>query len=169
MAKLESVMREVMVRNARREARRVTTPLRREIRRLRRVVAGLRREFAGVRDAAARWERTAGPAVTAVSDEEARAARLSAGLIRKLRVRFGLSQAILARLLGVSATAVVQWERGRSTPAAGNRKALIGLRRLGRREVKRLVARVPAAPKTRPRATPRRSSRRRTARRVTRA
>jgi broad specificity phosphatase PhoE len=39
----------------------------------------------------------------------------------------------------VSPAAVVQWERGRATPAGKNRAALVGLRRLGRRQAKRLL------------------------------
>ena len=75
-----------------------------------------------------------------MSEDEARAARLSPGLIRKLRKRLALSQAAVARLVGVSPAAVVQWEQGRATPAGKNRAALVGLRRLGRRQAKRLLA-----------------------------
>ena len=46
----------------------------------------------------------------------------------------------MARLVGVSPAAVVQWEQGRATPAGKNRAALVGLRRLGRRQAKRLLA-----------------------------
>ncbi|PYM60054.1 MAG: hypothetical protein DMD79_16505, partial [Candidatus Rokuibacteriota bacterium] len=74
------------------------------------------------------------------SEAELQHARLSPRLIRTLRTRLALSQAALARLVGVSAAAVVQSERGRSTPTDQNRSALIGLRRLGRREVKRHLA-----------------------------
>jgi DNA-binding transcriptional regulator YiaG len=103
---------------------------------------------AGLRATAAHWSRLVArePWRPAVSDAELKAARLSAGLIRKLRTRLRLTQATLARLVGVSAAAVVQWERGRSSPAAANRGALIALRRVGRRDVKALLARVPEQP-----------------------
>jgi DNA-binding transcriptional regulator YiaG len=102
-----------------------------------------------------------------VSEEEARAARLSPGLIRKLRLRLALSQASVARLVRVSPAAVVQWEQGRATPTGKNRAALVGLRRLGRRQAKRLLASVvptrearKSAASRRRRARPRRARRR---------
>jgi hypothetical protein len=47
--------------------------------------------------------------------------------------------------VGVSGTAVVQWERGRSAPAGPNRRTLVGLRRLGRRDARQLLAGMEAA------------------------
>src|SRR5262245_7142585 len=121
-------------------------PLRRDVRRLRQAVRELRSQLVALREVAARW--TASQAARGwepgVTEEEARGARLSPSLIRKLRTRLALTQAGIARLVGVSAAAVVQWEQGRATPAGKNRAALVGLRRIGRREAKRLLASVPA-------------------------
>ncbi len=149
MAKIEQAIREALARGARREIRRAVRPLRREVHRLRRVLAQTRRDLAGVRDLAAQWQRAAGatPWRPQVSPEEAKAARLSPRLIRTLRARLGLTQSGLARLVGVSAAAVVQWERGHATPSGENRSTVVGLRRLGRRDVKRILA---AMPKTAP-------------------
>jgi DNA-binding transcriptional regulator YiaG len=146
LAKIETAIRDAITRGARKHVRSAATPLRRDVRRLRQAVRELRAQLAALREVAARWaESRAGRGwEPAVSEEEARAARLSPGLIRKLRVRLALSQAGVARLVGVSPTAVVQWEQGRATPAGKNRTALVGLRRLGRRQAKRLLASVPA-------------------------
>ena len=170
MAKIETAIREAIVRGSRRETRTVAGPLRREVRRLRRTVGELRREVTALRETAQHWERTvrATPWRPEVSEEEVRAARLSSRLIRALRRRLGLSQAEVGRLLRVSPTAVVQWEQGRSAPSGPNRAALVGLRRLGRREVRRLLAAAPATTR-RPRARPkgrrsRQARRRRTGR-----
>ena len=142
MPKIEAAIKEAILRGARRHVRAATSPLRREVRRLRVLVAQLRREVAGLRDVASQWQRVArtAPWQPAVSDTELRAARLSSRLIQKLRGRLGLSQSALARLVGVSVGAVVQWERGRSAPSGANRKNLVALRKLGRRDVKRLLA-----------------------------
>lgn len=142
MAKLEALIRDAIARGARRQIRRVAGPLRRDLRRLRTAVRQLTRELESVRAAADQWRRVSGPRgwIPSVSEAQARAARLSPRLIRALRARLALSQAALARLVGVSAGAVVQWERGRSTPAGANRGALVALRRVGRREVRRLLA-----------------------------
>lgn len=170
MPKIEHAIKEAIRRGARRELRRVATPLRGEVWRLRQTVAQLRTDLARLRATAADWARMAQqtPWFATVSDEAVKAARLSPRLIRTLRARLGLTQAALARLVGVSGTAVVQWERGRSSPSGQNRKGLVALRGLGRREVTRLLAQRPtprAKPKVRAarrrhRPQPRRSARR---------
>src|SRR5713101_5374526 len=76
-----------------------------------------------------------------VSESEAKAARLSPRLVQSLRKRLGLSQMALARLVGVSAPAVAHWEAGNSSPKGQNRAALVGLRKVGKREVRELLAR----------------------------
>lgn len=146
MAKIEMAIRDAIVRGARKQIRRAATPIRRDVRRLRQAVRELRAQVAALREVAARWDEShAGRGwQPQVSEEEARSARLSPRLVRKLRQRLGLSQAAVARLVGVSPAAVVQWEQGRATPADKNRAALVGLRRLGRRQAKRLLASVPA-------------------------
>jgi DNA-binding transcriptional regulator YiaG len=83
----------------------------------------------------------AAPPVPPVSEDEAKGARLSPRLVQSLRKRLGLSQMALARLVGVSAPAVAHWEAGNSTPKGQNRAPLVGLRKVGKREVKRLLAR----------------------------
>lgn len=164
MPKIEMAIKDAIQRGARRQIRLVATPLRREVRRLRHTVAGMRRELTALRATAAQWERVTEqtPWSSTVSDEAVKAARLSPRLIQRLRARLGLSQTALAKLAGVSGAAVVQWERGRASPSGDRRKAVVGLRKVGRREVKRLLARMPA-PATKRRPRPRRG--RRTARR----
>ena len=172
MAKIELAIKDAIHRGARRQLRLVTVPLRREVRRLRRMVSVLRRDVSALKDVASTWERAARatPWTAQVSEEAVKAARLSAGLIKKLRTRLGLSQAALARLAGVSPGAVVHWERGGVVPSGERRRALVGLRKLGRREVKRLLATMPAGPsreggrkprRRRPAARQRKASRRR--------
>jgi DNA-binding XRE family transcriptional regulator len=167
LAKIEMAIRDAIARGARKQVRSAATPLRRDVRRLRQAVRELRAQLAALREVAARWtESHAGRGwQPVVSEDEARAARLSPGLIRKLRNRLALSQAAVARLVGVSPAAVVQWEQGRATPAGKNRAALVGLRRVGRRQAKRLLATVTATP-GKPRC--RVASRRRRARRARR-
>jgi DNA-binding transcriptional regulator YiaG len=169
LAKIETAIREAIARGARKQARSATTSLRRDVRRLRQAVRDLRAQLVSLREAAARWSDSHADRgwQPGVSEEEARAARLSPGLIRKLRLRLALSQASVARLVRVSPAAVVQWEQGRATPTGKNRAALVGLRRLGRRQAKRLLASVvptrearKSAASRRRRARPRRARRR---------
>ena len=143
MAKIETILREAIARGARRQVRSMVLPLRREVFRLRRKVAQLHGGLMGLRRSAAGWERImdAAPPVPPVSEETAKAARLSPRLIRSLRRRLGLSQIALAQLVGVSGPAVAHWEAGESAPNGQSRATLVALRRVGRREVKELVAR----------------------------
>ena len=143
MAKLETVIRESIARGARRQIRMAVTPLRREVMRLRRRVAELQGTLTTLRRNAAGWKRImeAAPPVPLVSEEEAKSARLSPRLIQSLRKRLGLSQTALARLVGVSAPAVAHWEAGNSTPTGQNRAAVVGLRKVRKREVKEMLAR----------------------------
>ena len=162
MAKIEMAIRDAIARGARKQVRRAASPLRRDVRRLRQAVRELRAKVAALHEVAARWnESHAGRGwQSAVSEEEARAARLSPRLVRKLRQRLGVSQAAVARLVGVSPAAVVQWEQGRATPSGKNRAALVGLRRVGRRQAKRLLASVGTERRSPRRATPARRVRR---------
>lgn len=142
MAKIEAAIKDAILRGARRQVREAATPLRRDLRRLRRALVGLRADLAGLREVAAHWQRMAqsSPWRPEVSDIELRAARLSPRLIAKLRARLRMTQTELARLVGVSTAAVTQWERGRASPSGQNRRGLVALRKLGRRDVRRLLA-----------------------------
>jgi len=169
VAKLEAVIREAIARGARRQVRVVVTPLRREVVRLRRKMGELHGKLMTLRRSAAGWKRLveAAPAIPHVSEEYAKAARLSPRLIESLRRRLGLSQMALARLVGVSATAVAHWEAGDSTPTGRNRMYLVALRRVGKRQVKELLARrvkETASRTPRSRKRPRRTGRKRSRR-----
>jgi DNA-binding XRE family transcriptional regulator len=164
LARIEAMIKDAIARGARKQVRKATGPLRRDMRRLRQAVRELRVELGALRDVAARWQDSVGgrgwqPSVT---EKEAQAARLSPRLIRKARERLGLSQAAVARLVGVSPAAVVQWEQGKAAPGGRNRAAVVGLRRLRRRQVRRILASLPAdGSASRPGRKPRGAARRR--------
>lgn len=145
MPKIETAIRDAIQRGARKQIRLVAAPLRREVRRLRQAVRQLRRDVTTLRGVAASWQRAVQgtPETPQVTEEAAKAARLSPRLILTLRRRLGLSRAKLARLVGVSAVSVAQWERGRSSPSGTNRRALVALRKLGRRDARGILARMP--------------------------
>jgi len=142
VAKIEAVIKEAIARGARRQMRGAMLPMRRELRRLKRKVAQLQGAMTPLRRSAVGWQRmmASGPPVPRVSEDQAKASRLSPRLIRSLRKRIGLSRMALAKLVGVSAAALAQWESGVAAPRLQNRAALIGLRKVGRREAKELLA-----------------------------
>ena len=141
MGRVEEAVRSAIVRAIRRECRTRYAPLLAEVRQIKRQVAGLDADVASLRG---RWGKDAPPRaerhLEAVSEEKARRARLTPESIKRLRARLGLTQVQLATLLGVTGPAVAQWETGTSEPRGSNRAALVALRKLGRREVRRMLA-----------------------------
>src|SRR5262245_20025021 len=146
-------MKEAIARGARKQIRLVATPLRREVVRLKRKIGELQGALGALRHSAAGWERMmeSAPPVPQPSADVVRGSRLSPRLIRSLRKRLALSQTALARLVGVTSAAVAHWEGGAAAPRGANRATLIGLRRVGRRQVKDLLARATKKAPARPR------------------
>ena len=142
MAKLEQVLKSEIARLAKKQIRDVCAPLARDIRALKRRVSQLSRTVAALDKLKTELEARKAAEGTKLEapEEQVKAARLSPLLIRKLRNRLGISQAQLASLVGVSGPAVAHWEQGRSRPQGQNRAALVALRGIGRREVKRMLA-----------------------------
>lgn len=148
MGKIESAFRAEVARLARKEIRSLCGPMTHDVRRLRRTVARLGRTVASMERIAKRWadEMQARKADLKVPEQEVESARLSPGLIRKLRKRLGLSQAQLGTLVGVSTLSVGLWENGKTSPRGANRTALVALRKLGKRDVRKILDQK-AAPK----------------------
>ena len=79
------------------------------------------------------------PTVPGVSDKELKKARFSGGLIRKLREKLGLTREQFGKLIGVTGYAVIPWETNECRPNALRQKAIVALRKRGKREVRALV------------------------------
>jgi DNA-binding transcriptional regulator YiaG len=142
MGKMEQTLRFEITRLAKKQVRATCLPLARDVRRLKRAVSALRKTVTVLARLGAEWQvqRTAERAKMQAAPEEVKAARLSPGLIRKLRRRLGITQGELATLVGVSHSAVGAWEYGKAKPEGRNREALVALRKLGRREVRGILA-----------------------------
>jgi DNA-binding transcriptional regulator YiaG len=149
MGKVESTIRSEIERLARKEIRRVTVPLAKDLKGLKSVVGQLRKAAAAFEKAEKRSRKPSEtkPALAAVSPEEMKAARLSPRLIRTLRERLGLTQKGLATLLSVTVGTVHHWEMGKFDPRGEKKGALVALRKLGRRQVKMLLQEKSAAGK----------------------
>ena len=142
MGKVETVLKAEIARLSRRETRRMMTKHIEELRWLRGRIAELAGEVRALKAARAdeQVQTKIRAAAENVAGTQATAIRMTPRLIRALRHRLGISQAGLAKLVGVSTVAVGQWESGRSRPRAGSKARLAALRRVGRREVRRLLA-----------------------------
>jgi DNA-binding transcriptional regulator YiaG len=71
--------------------------------------------------------------------EEVKMSRFSPRLIRSLRGHLGITQKELAILAGVTVGAVHQWESGHFKPGTKKKAVMVALRKLGRREVRKLL------------------------------
>ena len=75
--------------------------------------------------------------------EAGKALRLNAAGIVRLRTKLGLTQGEFARVLGVAMHTVSVWEQGRRIPRAAHKAKICALRKIGRRELKKLLAESP--------------------------
>lgn len=142
MGKIESALKEEIARLARKTARGLQARTVEDVRKLKKRVAGLQVEIAALKRERTREQtkiRMARAAESAVTRKGVKA-RLSPGLIQKLRKRLRISQPELALLLDVSASAVGFWETGRVQPRPETKARIVALRSLGRRDVKGLLA-----------------------------
>ena len=142
MGKVETVLKGEIIRLARHETKGLIRKHVEELRRQRKRVAALERELKALKAARAQEQakRKVTTAVEVVAGEQALAARLSPRLIRSQRNRLDISQAELAKLVGVSTLAVGNWELGKAKPRPESKARIAALRSLGRREVRRLLA-----------------------------
>lgn len=70
---------------------------------------------------------------------------VKAGQWKRLRKRLSLTQAELARLMGVSVASVTSWEAGKAAPGRESRRALADLARLSRKEADQRLGRASSA------------------------
>ncbi len=141
MGKVEATLRSEIMRLARREMRKVAVPLGRDVRSLKATVSQLRKGMSALERFAARRNRELSTEKVKLeaAPEELEKSRFSPRLIRGLRKRLGITQKELATLAGVTVGAIFQWEKGIFDPRDEKKGVLVALRKLGRREVKKIL------------------------------
>ena len=141
MGKLEGVIKNEIIRLAKREMRIKFLPLRRDVRSLKITASQLRKSVLGLQRVVNQQSKRMGSnLVPEVTPEDMKKARFSPRLIKSLRKHLGVSQREMAKLAGVTAGAVFLWEKGKFEPKDDKKKVLVGLRKLGRQNVKKLLA-----------------------------
>lgn len=142
MGKVESTIKSEIVRLAKREVRSTFFPLRREVYSLRIKLSSLIKNFVTLDRLAKETlqEQAKKKMELQASPEEVKISRLTPQRIRLFRNKLGISQKDLGTLLGVSIGAVAMWEKGKFAPSAKKKAALIALRKLGKRDAKKLLA-----------------------------
>jgi DNA-binding transcriptional regulator YiaG len=151
MAKLESIIKSEITRLAKHEVRSVFRPLRKEVWGMKLKLSNLIKGFT-VLDRLAKEiskAKSAEPKLEA-SPEEVKASRITPDRIRGLRKKLGISQRELGVLVGATIGAVASWEKGKFKPKGEKKAALVALRKLRKRDVRKMVTEKAGAKEERP-------------------
>ena len=146
MAKLESIIKSEITRLAKHEVRTVFRPLRKEVWGLRLKLSNLIKNFTVLDRLAKEISKTKStePKLEA-SQEEVKASRLTPERIAGLRRKLGISQREMGVLTGASLGAVASWEKGKFKPQGEKKAALVALRKLRKRDVKKILTEMAGA------------------------
>jgi DNA-binding transcriptional regulator YiaG len=141
MGKFEGIIKSEIVRLAKREVRKISVPLGRDVRFLKSAASQLRKAVLTLQRITAQQQKQLekGEMLLEAAPEEVKVSRFSPRLIRSLRGHLGLTQKELAILAGVTVGAVHLWESGQFKPSEKKKAVMVALRKLGRREVRKLV------------------------------
>jgi DNA-binding transcriptional regulator YiaG len=155
MGKLESTIKSEIMRLAKSQVKTAFIPLRREVRKMSFRLSGLSRGIASLNRMAKELRLEEGKPKLEATPEEVKASRLSPELISSLRRKLGISQRELGILIGASIGAILSWEKGKFRPRGEKKAALVALRKLKKREVKKLLAeKAEASPKSKAESKP---------------
>ena len=137
MPNIASVMREEITRLSRRASRKDLDAMKKASAQHRKHIAALKREMAQLARQFSVLSRKvpAAPAVTPNGSEGTRLRFVAKGL-RSHRERLGVSAGEFAKLMGVSAQTIYNWEQGVTRPREQQLGALAGLRNVGKREAR---------------------------------
>ena len=139
MGKLGVTIKSEIVRLAKREMRKTLVPLGRDVRLLKSAVSQLRKTVLALERFVAQQQNELKKRKIPLeaTPEEVKKSRFSPALIRSLRKNLGISQKELAILTGVTVGAAHQWEIGKFKPKDEKKSVMVGLRKLGRRDVRK--------------------------------
>ncbi len=141
MGKIESTIKSEIERLAKHEVKTVFRPLRKEVWGIKLKLSNLLKAFAPMNRLAKEiMESKAKEPKLAASPEEVKASRFSPERIRHLRVKLGMSQRELGMLVGASLGSVASWEKGKFKPQGEKKSALVALRKVRKRDVKKMLA-----------------------------
>lgn len=145
MPNVAAILKEEIVRLARKEIKREQAATRKFIARQRKDIADLKQRVATLtREVSAGARRQRAAVAQDDAGGEGPRVRFSAKGLQSLRSRLGLSAGDFARLVGVSAQSVYNWENEHSSPRASQLAALVSLRKIGKREAQARLEQVAA-------------------------
>jgi len=140
MGKMEGTIKSEILRLAKREVRAAFLPLRREVWAMKLKLSALSKGFATLNRQAKELRLEEAKPKLEASPEEVKASRLTPERIRNLRMKKGISQRELGILTGATTGAVLLWEKGKFKPTRDKKAALVALRKVTKRDVKKMLA-----------------------------
>ena len=143
MPNIGVVLKDEIRRLAKREIRATVLPLKKKVAELTRTNATLKKKVPILEKAVAGLEKEAeARQLQAVreGEKETQGVRIGPRSIAAQRKRLKLTRAEFGGLAGVSANTIYLWETGEVSPMEKRRAVLVGLRKLGAREARKLLA-----------------------------
>jgi DNA-binding transcriptional regulator YiaG len=140
MANIASVLKEEVVRLARKEVRREVAGLKKASVQYRSDIAVLKRRVVTLEQQMSRLGKatTQNAGVKAESDSETKVRFVAKGF-KSLRQRLGLTAEVIGALLDVSAQSIYSWESGKSSPRKQQLPKIAMLRGMSKREVSAIL------------------------------
>jgi DNA-binding transcriptional regulator YiaG len=134
MPNIMGVLKQEIMRLARKETREQTSVLKKMSAQYRRDIAGLKRGMAKLQKQAAVMEKAVLKQAPVVTADAAEKVRFTAKGLASQRKRLGLSADDYAKLAGVSGLSIYKWEGGKVRPRQAQVVALAALRDIGKKE-----------------------------------
>jgi DNA-binding transcriptional regulator YiaG len=141
MGKVGSIINSEIIRLTKGEVRKVSIPLKRDVRLLKNMISPLRKSVLTLERFAAHQQKELSKREIRLEapSEEIKQSRFSPRLLQSLRKRLGITQKELAILAGVTVGAAHLWESGKFRPKENKMGVLVALRKLNRRQVRELL------------------------------
>lgn len=138
MPNIAAVLKEEIVRLARKETRRQTNTLRKASAQYRKDIAEMKRRVSDLQRKVSPLERQVLKSVpSSAAETDADHVRFTAKGLRSQRKRLGLSAADYGKLIGVTGQTIYSWESEASRPRKSQLASIASLRRMGKREAQR--------------------------------
>lgn len=148
MGKIESIIKSEIQRLAKREVRSTFRPLRKEVWGMKLKLSNFIKNFTILDRLAKEASKSKSTErKLEASPEEVKASRLTPERIAGLRKKLGISQRELGVLVGATIGAVLSWEKGKFKPRGDKKAALVALRKIRKRDVRKMLAEKPVETK----------------------
>lgn len=139
MANFQQILNDEIRRLARKETSGTLKELKAQLVELRKVTNELNRRLKALESKEPQTAAAPAAAPEAAPSETAKV-RVTAERIVKWRTNLGLNKSQYAELLGVNLLSVIRWESGKSTPREEQKRRIVAIRDMGKRELAKLMA-----------------------------